>query len=116
MNTLLLVLAGLVIGGLGAFLGLGGGFLLVPLLLILGYEAKIVSGTSLMVILLISISAVIAHNKLQHIDFKIALPLAIGGIIGAQFGARYVDKFSTDLFSKIFAVILILIAIKIGFA
>ncbi len=116
MNTVLLIIAGLFIGGLGSFLGMGGGFLIVPLLLILGYEAKIVSGTSIMAILLISLSAVIAHNRLQHIDFKVAIPLAIGGVIGAQIGAQYVDKFPTDTFSKIFAVVLVLIAIRIGFA
>ncbi len=115
MNTLILVFIGLFIGVLGSFLGMGGGFLLVPLLLILGYEAAKVSGTSLMIILLISLSAVIAHNKLQHIDFNLVIPLAIGGIIGAQIGARWVDKFPTDTFSKIFAVVLILIAIRLGF-
>lgn len=115
MNTLLLILLGLFIGGIGSFLGLAGGFIIVPLLLIWGYEAGRASGTSLMVVLLISLSAVIAHNKLQHIDFKVALPLAIGGIMGAQVGARYVDKFPADTFSKIFAVVLILIAIRLGF-
>ncbi|MFQ5887613.1 MAG: TSUP family transporter [Candidatus Hydrothermarchaeales archaeon] len=116
MNTLLLVVVGLIIGVIGSFFGLGGGFLVVPLLLILGYEASRVAGTSLMVVLLISISAVIAHQKLQHIDLQVALPLAIGGIIGAQVGAQWVDKFPTEVFSKIFAVILIVIAIRIGFA
>ena len=115
MQTIPLIIAGLIIGMLGGFLGLGGGFLIVPLLLVLGYEAKIVSGTSLMAILLISLSGVIAHNKLQHIDFKIAIPIAIGGIIGAQIGAQWVDKIPTETFSKIFAAVLILIAIRIGF-
>lgn len=111
----MLILLGFVIGVAASFTGLGGGFLLVPLLLFLGYKAGKAVGTSFLVILIISISAVIAHKRLEHIDTKVALFLALGGVIGAQIGAKLVDQFPTDVFNKIFAVILILIAIRIAY-
>ena len=96
-NVLLMIVIGVGVGIGGAFTGLGGGFLMVPLLLFLGYTAQKAVGTSFLAILVISISALIAHNKL----------VGIGGIIGAQIGARLVEHVSTASFKKIFACVLV---------
>jgi len=114
-NTLVLVASGIVVGIAAAFTGLGGGFLMVPLLLFLGFTAQRAVGTSFLAILLISISAVLAHNKLQNIDYKVAIFLGLGGVIGAQVGARLVEHVSTGQFRKLFAVVLVGLAVYLFF-
>jgi uncharacterized membrane protein YfcA len=107
MNMLLLIASGIIVGIGASFTGLGGGFLMIPLLLFLGYSAQKAVGTSFLAILIISTSALLAHNKLANVDYKIGIFLGIGGIIGAQIGARLVEHVSTANFKKIFAFILI---------
>jgi uncharacterized membrane protein YfcA len=106
-KLLLMVALGVVTGVGAAFSGLGGGFLMVPLLLLLGYEAQRAVGTSFLGILVISISALIAHNKLANVDFRVGLMLGLGGVIGAQIGARLLEHVSTASFRRIFAAVLV---------
>ena len=107
LSLLAMVGGGIVVGIGAAFTGLGGGFLIVPLLLYLGFSAQKAVGTSFLAILVISVSALVAHNKLANVDYKYGLLLGLGGIIGAQVGARLVENVSTENFKKIFAVVLI---------
>ncbi len=105
-----------VLVGMGAsFSGLGGGFLMVPLLLVLGYSAQKSVGTSFLAIVVISVSALLAHNKLANVDYKAGILLGIGGILGAQVGARLIEHVSTANFKKIFAIILLGLAAYIFF-
>jgi hypothetical protein len=102
--------------GIGAsFSGLGGGFLMVPILLFMGYEAQKAVGTSFMGILVISISALVAHNKLANVDYKTGILLGVGGIIGAQIGARLLEHVNQAMFQKIFAGILLALAVFLFF-
>ncbi len=107
LNYLMMAFAGIGVGIGAAFSGLGGGFIMVPLLIFLGYTAQRAVGTSFMAILVISISALFAHNKLANVDYRAGILLGIGGIIGAQIGARLVEHVSTANFKKIFAFILV---------
>jgi uncharacterized membrane protein YfcA len=107
INILAMALAGVLVGIGASFTGLGGGFLMVPLLLFLGLPAQKAVGTSFLAILVISISALVAHQKLANVDYKLGVLLGIGGIIGAQVGARLVEHISTAHFKKIFALILV---------
>jgi len=108
---IIIMLASGVLVGIGAsFTGLGGGFLMVPILLFMGYPAQKAVGTSFLAILVISISALIAHNKFANVDYKIGILLGGGGIIGAQIGARLVEHVSTAHFKKIFALVLVALA------
>ncbi len=106
---------GVLVGIGAAFSGLGGGFLMVPFLLLTGYTAQKAVGTSFLAILLISASALFAHSKLANVDYRAGVLLAAGGIIGAQIGARLVENVPTDTFQKIFAVILAGLAIYMFF-
>ncbi len=110
MHQVLFVLGGLVIGVAASFTGLGGGFLMVPLLLFLGFQAQKAVGTSFLAILVISLSALVAHNKLANVDWRVGALLGVGGILGAQLGARLVEQVSTDSFRKIFAAVLVALA------
>ena len=107
IQIFIMVASGILVGIGAAFTGLGGGFLLVPLLLFLGYTAQKAVGTSFLAILVISISALIAHNKFANVDYKTGFLLGIGGVIGAQVGARLVEHVSTAHFKKIFALVLV---------
>ncbi len=103
----LLLIMGILVGLGASFSGLGGGFLVVPGLLLSGYSAQKAVGTSFMAILVISISALFAHGRLDNVDFKTGFIIGLGGIIGAQIGARLLEQISTGQFKRVFAVILL---------
>ena len=107
LNYVLMVVGGVIVGIGASFTGLGGGFLIVPLLLLLGYPAQKAVGTSFLAILVISLSALVAHNKLANVDYRVGLLLGVGGIAGAQIGARLLEHASTASFKRIFAAVLV---------
>jgi uncharacterized membrane protein YfcA len=114
-TDVLLVVGGVLVGVGAAFTGLGGGFLVVPALLLLGFSSQKAVGTSFLAIFVISISALFAHGKLANVDYRVGVLLGVGGILGAQLGARLVEHVSTAQFKRIFAVILIGLGIYIFF-
>jgi uncharacterized membrane protein YfcA len=81
---------GFLIGFLSAVLGVGGGFLLVPMLIyFLRVPTATVIGTSMMLTLVTMASATIMHAATNHlVDAVLAVFLMVGGVIGAQFGAQ----------------------------
>src|SRR5206468_63710 len=81
---------GFIIGFVGAVLGIGGGFLLVPMLIyVLRVPTSTVIGTSMVLTLVTMASATVMHAATNHlVDAVLALILMVGGVIGAQFGAR----------------------------
>ena len=106
INSIAIIISGIIVGIFASFTGLGGGIIMVPILLYLGLTAQKAVGTSFLGILVISISALIAHNKFANVDYKYGILLGLGGIIGAQIGARLLQNVPTDNFKKIFALIL----------
>lgn len=112
-NIFYMIAGGIIVGTGASFTGLGGGFLIVPLLLFLGYPAQKAVGTSFLAILVISVSALIAQNKLANVDYKPGILLGIGGIIGAQIGSRLVEHVSTANFKKVFAIVLVCLGVYI---
>jgi len=107
LNYVLLLLSGLLVGIAASFTGLGGGFIIVPLLVALGYTAQKAVGTSFLAILIISLSAVFAHYRLSNVDYRVAIVLGLGGVIGAQIGPHLLEHVSTANFKKIFSFILL---------
>jgi len=81
---------GFIIGFVGAIMGIGGGFLLVPMLIyFLRVPTATVIGTSMVLTLVTMASATVMHAATNHlVDAVLALILMVGGVIGAQFGAR----------------------------
>jgi uncharacterized protein len=81
---------GFSIGFIGAVMGIGGGFLLVPMLIyFLRVPTAVVVGTSMVLTLVTMASATVLHALTNHlVDAVLALILMVGGVIGAQFGAR----------------------------
>ena len=85
---------GFIIGFIGAIMGIGGGFLLVPMLIyLLRVPTATVIGTSMVLTLVTMASATVLHAATNHlVDAVLALILMVGGVIGAQFGARAGQK------------------------
>jgi uncharacterized protein len=85
---------GFIIGFIGAILGIGGGFLLVPMLIyFLRVPTATVIGTSMVLTLITMASATVMHAVTNHlVDAILALILMVGGVIGAQFGVRTGQK------------------------
>lgn len=81
---------GFVIGFVGAIMGIGGGFLLVPMLIyLMRVPTSTVIGTSAVLTLVTMAFATILHAVTNHlVDAVLALMLMVGGVTGAQFGAR----------------------------
>ena len=114
-TNILFILMGVFVGVFASFTGLGGGLIMVPMIMFMGNTAQKAVGTSFLAIFIISISALIAHNKLSNVDVKMGLLLGLGGIAGAQIGARLVEYVSTANFKKIFAIVLMLMAFYLFF-
>jgi hypothetical protein len=106
-----LAVVGLIVGILSSVIGLGGGFMVVPLLIYLGRDAKLAVGTTFVFILLVAISSLIAHYRLGNVDVKTGLVLALGGILGAQIGPQVLQNVSDQNFKKIFSVLMVITAV-----
>jgi uncharacterized membrane protein YfcA len=106
--------AGIVIpsaAAIGLFTGLlanGGGFLLVPLfVLVLGLTMPESAGTSLVVIAVLSVPTLITHWTLGHIDWAVAAPFAAGSIPGAAIGSLLAQRLPAEAMKRTFGVLLI---------
>jgi len=106
-----LVTIGALTGLYSGFFGLGGGFVLVPLLTRwLRVPLKHAIGTSLVAVSLLAIPGTITHALLGHVDWSIVLPLALGVVPGAVVGARLTLGARESRVRIAFATLLVLVA------
>jgi uncharacterized membrane protein YfcA len=108
---------GAVVGLLTAFLGVSGGFVMVPAMIyLLRMPTNIVIGTSLFQIIFITALVSVLHAGLSHtLDVVLALILAAGGVIGGQFGVRAGQKLRAEQLRALLAVIVLAVAIRLLF-
>lgn len=85
--AVLIFFIGMLTGFLSGLLGVGGGFILVPLLILVGIPTHVAIGSSLVYITITTISGIIQHYKQRTFDFKLALIISCSGIATAQIGA-----------------------------
>jgi uncharacterized protein len=103
--------AGAGVGLLTGFFGVGGGFLIVPLLVLLfGLTMKTAVGTSLLVIALTSAAALTAHLATGAFDWAIAGAFTAGGVIGALAGSRVSARVPAARLREAFALLVIALA------
>jgi uncharacterized protein len=86
VNLFLLLGLGGVVGFLSGVFGVGGGFLVTPLLILLGISPAVAVGTQASQILASSFSGVLAHMRRGNVDVRMGLVLVIGGMLGSVIG------------------------------
>lgn len=112
-----LALIGALTGSYSGFLGLGGGFVLVPMLTRwLGFDIKRAIGTSLAAIAFLSVPGTLTHALLGHIDWAIAALLVLGVIPGAWLGSRITLGSSDRTIRIAFAAMLVAVGLWLALA
>lgn len=110
------VLIGCLVGFLGAIMGVGGGFIMVPgMIYLLGMDTSVVIGTSLFQILFVTgATTVLQATENFNVDIVLALLLMVGGVIGAQLGARAGQKLKGEQLRFLLAGLVLLVCLRIG--
>ena len=114
-QLLILIIIGLASGLLSGFLGVGGGVIVIPaLVLILGFSQHEAQGTNLAFMLSpIGILAVMNYWKAGYVNWKYAIVLALAFFVGAYFGSYLSIEVSGKILRKVFGVIMLVVAVKV---
>lgn len=116
-TLLLLLIVGLAAGFLSGLIGIGGGIIIVPaLVLFLGFSQKMAQGTSLGILLLpVGILAVLQYYKQGYLNVNYVLIVAAAFVLGGFLGSKLALSVSDEKMKKVFALILLLISLKMLF-
>lgn len=113
-TALALVVIGLATGILAGLLGVGGGIIMVPAMIVLfGILPVIAKGTSLAVIIPTAIMGTWRNRKKKNADLRSAAILGVSGILTAFAGAWVSDRMSNDLSNILFATLLVIVAVRL---
>ena len=112
LTALLLVLLGIAVASFGTLVGVGGGFLLAPILLILYPQEspQTITAISLAVVFVNSLSGALAYGHQRRIDFKSGVAFGAAGVPGAIGGVLLVGAVPRRPFDAIFAFVLLAVA------
>ena len=116
-TVLALLLLGVAAGALSGLVGIGGGIVLVPALVIgLGLSQHTAQGTSLAVLAMpvVGLGAWQYYQK-DHVNFPYALIIAAGFVVGGLFGGKLANALPAEAIRKVFAVLLLGIGVKMLF-
>lgn len=104
--------AGTVVGFMTGFFGVGGGFVIVPaLVLVLRFDMPVAVGTSLLVIAINSATALATRLDTSGVDWKVAVPFTLAGLVGALVGNRVAGRLPTTTLVRWFAALLVAVAV-----
>lgn len=116
MQSLLLILLGLVSGTLSGMLGIGGGIVIVPALnQIFKVPMNVAVGTSLLIIIPTAVAGSITHYTKGNLQLGLALLVAVGAVAGSYLGARLVSMMPELLLRRLFALLLVYVAFNMFF-
>ena len=87
----LLVLTGMTVGMVGGFIGVGGGYMVTPALIVFGFPGYMASGIDVMHIAGKSVVATIRHRQLGNIDWILGLTMVGGTMMGVEMGVRLLN-------------------------
>ncbi|MBS5786667.1 MAG: sulfite exporter TauE/SafE family protein [Clostridioides difficile] len=112
-------LIGLIAGIIGG-MGLGGGTVLIPALVLLaGIDTKIAQSVNLLASIPMTLVALLIHIKNKNVIIKIVIPIALFGILGAMFGSLLSTHIKADILKRLFGIFLLIVGfleIKKGFS
>lgn len=101
------------IGFIAGLLGIGGGFLIVPLLMYMGYPTKIAAATSAFVVIFSSMTGFLGHVAVGHFDWQLMVIASIAVILGSQLGSRTMaTRMKPRQLKQMFGVVLLFIGFK----
>lgn len=105
------------VGLLASFLGVGGGFIIVPAMIyLLRMPTNIVIGTAIFQIIFVTAVVTLLHATLNHtLDLLLAFILVIGGVIGGQLGVRAGHRFRGEQLRAMLAVVVLAVALRLLF-
>lgn len=111
------ILLGVVAGTLSGLIGIGGGIVIIPVLvLVFGFSQHMAQGTTLALLVPpIGFFAALMYYKQGYVDIKAASFICVGFILGSIAGAKFATGLSSVALEKIFGVVLLVIAIKMIF-
>ena len=114
LSVLVPLLLGTLVGVLAAIMGVGGGFIMVPVMVyLLRMPMHVVVGTSLFQILFTCLNVTVMQSWINHtVDFLLALMLLIGSVIGAQVGAKVGKKLKADQLKILMSIIVLVVMVK----
>jgi uncharacterized membrane protein YfcA len=114
-QILILALIGLIGGLASGLLGIGGGIIMIPaMVLFMGFSQHQAQGTTLAVLVFpVALLAVINYYKSGYIDFKFVFVLIFTFVIGSYFGSRWAVNIDEKLLKKIFGAFLFLVSIRL---
>lgn len=112
----LCLLIGLIAGLASGYVGVGGGFIMVPLFIsLLGIMMRQASGTSLVAVIILAIPGVVEQGLLGHIDYIAGIAMAVGSIPGAVIGASLIRKVPERKLRFVFGAFLLISAVVLLF-
>ena len=114
LSVVPIVVVGLIIGFIGAVMGIGGGFILIPIMIyLLRVPTSTVIGTSMVLTLVTMAFATMLHAVTNHlVDAVLALILMVGGVTGAQFGARAGQKIRGEHLRLLLGLLILAVGIR----
>jgi uncharacterized membrane protein YfcA len=114
LSVIPVVVVGIVIGFIGAIMGIGGGFILVPVMIyLLRVPTATVIGTSMVLTLVTMLFATMLHAATNHlVDAVLALILMVGGVTGAQFGARAGQKIRSEQLRLLLGLLILAVGLR----
>jgi len=112
-----LLLVGLIAGYFSGLIGIGGGVIIVPaLVLLFGFTEHTAQGTTLALLVPpIGILAVMSYYQKGYVDIKTAIIICIGFVVGGFIGGKMAVSINETTLRKVFAVVLILLGARMFF-
>ena len=117
-TCIILIVIGILAGLLSGVVGVGGGLIMIPLLIILlGLSQHEAQGTSLAVMLPpIGILAAINYHKAGFVQWEYAMIIAVTFIIGGYFGSKYAVSLRPEIVRRVFGIVMLIGALKMIFS